>query len=114
MGATCEVQQARNGKTTQIHLLRESKRPVTLRWRKNPRAITEQGRTKNEERPVKQLQLQSDKSQNLTVLRIMSTWEVEAEGARVQGQPGLHGEFAVRLDYTEGSCFKQEASKPED
>lgn len=112
MGETREVLQARHGKTTQTHLLQESKQRRHNEVEKNP-AITEQGRTRNEERPVKQLQLQSDKRKNLGVLRIKSTWEAEAEGTRGQGQPGLPREFEVRLDYTERSYFKQEASKPE-
>jgi hypothetical protein len=34
------------------------------------------------------------------------TWELETEASRVQGQPGLHTEFEVSLDYNR-SCFKK-------
>jgi hypothetical protein len=31
----------------------------------------------------------------------LNTWEVEAGGLQVQGQPGLYSEFATSLDYIE-------------
>jgi hypothetical protein len=36
-----------------------------------------------------------------------STQEAEVEGSRVQGPPGLHGEFQVSLAYKGRPCLKK-------
>lgn len=38
-----------------------------------------------------------------------STWETEAEGPRVQGQPQLHSEFKVSLEYMKPCLKKKQA-----
>jgi hypothetical protein len=40
-----------------------------------------------------------------------NTWEAEAEGLRVQGQPGLHSEFKACLGYMVRPCLQRKWEK---